>query len=158
MHFLPGQIGFAPPMNSEEINPTLHYLNPYLSYHYLISTLPTRPYPCLILPTPTVLHLTLLHLFISLLYPSVKWIWNRVDCQHSEKRSKTHKRLKRMLFNWTKQDKTCFAYPHHLSLDFILSWTQRTLTPPYVILFPPYSTVILSPPYLPDLIPTLPPP
>ena len=32
-----------------------------------------------------------------------KKIWYRVDCQHSEKRSKTHKRLKRTFFNWTKQ-------------------------------------------------------
>ena len=31
--------------------------------------------------------------------------WNRVDCQCSEKRSETHKRLERMLFNCTKQDK-----------------------------------------------------
>ena len=35
-----------------------------------------------------------------------KQIWSRVDCQHSEKRSKTHKRVKNA-FNWTKQDKTC---------------------------------------------------
>ena len=32
-----------------------------------------------------------------------KKIWNRVDCQHSEKTFKTHKRLKRTLFNHTKQ-------------------------------------------------------
>ena len=31
----------------------------------------------------------------------------RVDCQHSEKRSQTHKRLKERLFYWTKQAKTC---------------------------------------------------
>ena len=35
-----------------------------------------------------------------------KHIGNRVNYQHSEERSKTHKRLKRTLFNWTKQDKT----------------------------------------------------
>ena len=33
-----------------------------------------------------------------------KQIWNRLDCQRSEKRSKTQKRLKRTLFNWTKED------------------------------------------------------
>ena len=33
-------------------------------------------------------------------------IWNRVDCRRSEKkRSETHERLKRMLFNQTKQDR-----------------------------------------------------
>ena len=37
----------------------------------------------------------------SLTLPWYYKIWNRVDCQRSEKRSKT------MLFNWTKQDKTC---------------------------------------------------
>ena len=35
-----------------------------------------------------------------------KKIWNRVECQHSEKRSKTHE-IKRTLFNQTEQDKTC---------------------------------------------------
>ena len=35
-------------------------------------------------------------------------IRDRVVCLCSEKkRSKTHKRLKQTLFNWTKQDKTC---------------------------------------------------
>ena len=46
-------------------------------------------------------------MFLFFLYSLFKKIWNRVDCQRSEKRPKTHKRLKRMLFNWTKQDKTC---------------------------------------------------
>ena len=31
--------------------------------------------------------------------------WNRVDCRRSEKRPKTHQRLKRTLFNWIEQDK-----------------------------------------------------
>ena len=31
--------------------------------------------------------------------------WNRVDCQHSVKRSETHKRFIRMPLSWTKQDK-----------------------------------------------------
>ena len=44
--------------------------------------------------------------FIVLNWPSGQ-LWNRVDCQCSEKISKTHKRLKRTLFNWMKQDKTC---------------------------------------------------
>ena len=30
--------------------------------------------------------------------------WNRIDCQLSEKRSKTHKRWNRTLLNWTKED------------------------------------------------------
>ena len=48
-------------------------------------------------------------LFISRLFRvmtfDTKQIWNRVGCQRFEIRSKTHKRLKRTLFNWTKQDK-----------------------------------------------------
>ena len=34
-------------------------------------------------------------------------IWNRVDCQRSEKRSQNTQEIKRTLFNWTKLDKTC---------------------------------------------------
>ena len=37
----------------------------------------------------------------------VKKIWNRVDCQRSEKRSKTRKRLKERFINWMKQDTPC---------------------------------------------------
>ena len=38
---------------------------------------------------------------------SHKKIWNRVDCQRSEKVIQTTQEIKRALFNWTKQDKTC---------------------------------------------------
>ena len=38
---------------------------------------------------------------------STKTIWDRVDCQHSEQRPKTHKRLKRTLF-WTTQTAQIF--------------------------------------------------
>ena len=40
-------------------------------------------------------------------FPSLKNILKRSDCQCSENRSKTHKRLRRTRFIWTKQDKTC---------------------------------------------------
>ena len=35
-----------------------------------------------------------------------KKIWNRVDCQRSEKKIQNTQEIKRTLFNWTKQDKT----------------------------------------------------
>ena len=52
------------------------------------------------------LNLSLIKCFI-LTHTHTHKIWNRVDCQCSEKRSKTHKRLKRKLFNWRKHDKMC---------------------------------------------------
>ena len=36
-----------------------------------------------------------------------KKIWNRVDCQRSEKKIQNTQKIKRTLLNWTKQDKTC---------------------------------------------------
>ena len=36
-----------------------------------------------------------------------KKIWNRVDCQCSEIKSQNTQEIKRTLFNWTKQEKTC---------------------------------------------------
>ena len=55
--------------------------------------------------TDIYMQLTVTGSFITGLYLSKKKkkkIWKRVDCQHSEKRSRTLKRLKRSLFNWTK--------------------------------------------------------
>ena len=34
-------------------------------------------------------------------------VWNRVDCQHFEKKNQNTQEIKRTLFSWTKQDKTC---------------------------------------------------
>ena len=33
--------------------------------------------------------------------------WNRVDCQRSDKKIQNTREIKRTIFNWTKQDKTC---------------------------------------------------
>ena len=47
-----------------------------------------------------------LNTLISCPFKKKKKIWNRVDCQRSGKRYKTHKRFKKKkkpLFNWTKQ-------------------------------------------------------
>ena len=58
-------------------------------------------------------HVTMKRFYTLLNKPTNKQInniWkvgNRADSQRSEKRPKTHKEIKRTLFSWTKQDKTC---------------------------------------------------
>ena len=67
-----------------------------------------------------------------------KKIWNRVDCQGSEQKIPNTQEIKRTLFNWTKQDKTCsFPSPaSHIQLTqvefvflffcFCVVWSLKT--------------------------------
>ena len=64
-----------------------------------------------------------------------KKIWNRVDCQHSEKTIQNTQEIKRTLFHWTKQGKTCtfFRRSSFHTMYNIKSWINCLFFCSYVV-------------------------
>ena len=81
---------------------------------YIILVAPVHDDPCVWSPNMSTRCLTTY-------IPPKKKIWNRVDCKCSEKRSKTHKRLKeRFLIRWNRTRHANFWCNHLLSCFVLL--------------------------------------